>query len=186
MSQVNLLGPPILLAALAAWLGWAWMPPPVEGGLVSATELENLESVAGTMATLPLRSGSSLEFHRVVVSGYSSAAEETDDTPFLTASMTAVQDGCLALSRDLLRTFTPGAPFDFGDYALIPGVGIFLVQDTMHSRWQHRADIWFADRGSAVSWGRRRAWIGRLPKPPQNEVALFAFGLRMNQTTLEP
>ena len=35
---------------------------------------------------------------------------ETDDTPFLTAMCTVTAPGVIALSRDLLRTFTPGAP----------------------------------------------------------------------------
>ena len=186
VRQINLLGPPILLAALAAWLGWAWMPPPGATGLVSETVLENLDAATGNVATLPLKSGTPLEFHRVVVTGYSSEAEETDDSPFMTASMTTVRDGCIALSRDMLRTFTPGAPFDFGDYALIPGVGIFLVQDTMSPRWHGRADIWFADRGTAVSWGRRRVWLGRLPAAPQEQLGLLALGLRLDAPALEP
>ena len=124
-------------------------------------------------APLPVPKQLPIEFFRVVVTGYTSTGQETDDTPLLTASMTEVQEGCLALSRDLLRTFTPGAPFDCGDYARIPKVGIFLVQDTMHPRWRNRADIWFSDPAGATHWGRRTVWIGRLPQPPEQGIGLF-------------
>jgi len=120
--------------------------------------------------------GDSLIFQSVVATGYTSSPRETDSTPFVTASMTRVRPGCLALSRDLLRTFTPGAPYDFGDWVVLPGVGIFVVEDTMNARWRNRADIWFANRREAVHWGRRNVWIARLPRPLEEGSDLFALG----------
>ncbi len=98
-------------------------------------------------------------FQRIDVTAYTSRAEETDDTPQLAASGRPVETGTIALSRDLLRTFTPGAPFDFGDKVLIPGVGIFEVRDTMHPRWTEKADIWFASADRARSWGHRTVFV---------------------------
>jgi len=91
----------------------------------------------------------------VVATGYSSSVIETDDTPFITAWNTPTRDGVLALSRDLLRRYTPAAPFDFGDIVVISGIGEFVVEDSMHPRWRRRADIWFASRTEAFSFGRR-------------------------------
>ncbi len=122
-----------------------------------------------------------LRFQSVIVTGYTSSPHETDSTPFLTASMTRVRPGCLALSRDLLRTFTPGAPFDFGDWVVIPGVGIFIVEDTMNARWKNRADIWFQERRKALRWGRRRAYLARLPWPIEEATGEFALGPNIAQ-----
>ena len=93
----------------------------------------------------------------VSVSAYTSRMCETDDTPFITAANTSTRPGVLALSRDLLKRYTPGAPFDFGDVVHINGMGDFVVEDSMAGRWQHRADIWFESVDDARSFGRRVA-----------------------------
>jgi 3D (Asp-Asp-Asp) domain-containing protein len=115
-------------------------------------------------------------FIRVDVTGYCSRVEETDADPFLTAMCTVTGSGVIALSRDLLRTFTPGAPFDFGDKVLLPGAGVFSVEDTMHPRWQRRADIWFPNIDEAHAWGRRVGFLARVDGstplfPPDPDVA---------------
>ncbi|MDH4037448.1 MAG: 3D domain-containing protein [Candidatus Krumholzibacteria bacterium] len=91
----------------------------------------------------------------VTVTGYTSRPEETDDTPFITAANTQTRPGVIALSRDLLRRYTPDAPFTFGDVIHISGVGDFVVEDSMNSRWRKRADIWFESLSQARSFGRR-------------------------------
>ena len=93
----------------------------------------------------------------VIVSGYTSRACETDDTPFETASLTTTRRGVLALSRDLVRRYTPGAPFEFGDVVHLHGIGDFVVEDVMNERYQRHADIWFEDLSDARQFGRRRA-----------------------------
>lgn len=93
----------------------------------------------------------------VSVSAYTSRACETDDTPFITAANTSTRPGVLALSRDLLKRYTPGAPFDFGDIVHINGLGDFVVEDSMHGRWQRRADIWFESVQDAREFGRHAA-----------------------------
>jgi 3D (Asp-Asp-Asp) domain-containing protein len=113
--------------------------------------------------------------HRIVAqvtcTAYSSTRDQTDSTPCLTASMQPVGPGIIALSRDLLRRYTPGAPFDFGDHVEVVGVGIFRVEDTMHRRWQRRADIWVKSRSEAWQWGRREVLIGYVA--PTTDLELF-------------
>lgn len=92
----------------------------------------------------------------VTATGYSSSVEECDDTPHITASNRGVRWGVVALSRDLLREFTPGAPFGYGDRVFIPGVGEFMVEDTMSWRFRSRVDIWFPSREAAANWGVKR------------------------------
>lgn len=93
----------------------------------------------------------------VSVSAYTSRECETDDTPFITAANTSTRPGVLALSRDLLKRYTPGAPFDFGDVVHIAGLGDFVVEDSMAGRWQRRADIWFESVDDARDFGRHMA-----------------------------
>src|SRR5512140_211863 len=115
----------------------------------------------------------------VTVTGYSSTVSETDETPGLTATNTEAHHGVIALSQDLLKEFTPGAPFSFHDTVEIPGLGRFQIEDTMHPRWSHRADVWFASRDQALGWGLRNRRIYRLPHdsavlmplPGRDEVA---------------
>jgi 3D (Asp-Asp-Asp) domain-containing protein len=92
----------------------------------------------------------------VSVSGYTSRFCETDSTPFITAANTLTRPGVVALSRDLLKRYTPGAPFDFGDVIHLAGIGDFVVEDAMAGRWQRRADIWFERVDEAKSFGRHK------------------------------
>jgi 3D (Asp-Asp-Asp) domain-containing protein len=103
--------------------------------------------------------GAGQRFQSIDVTAYTSSRSETDSSPNLTASNTTPKPGTIALSRDLLRTFTPGAPFDFGDKVLIPGVGVFEAHDTMHPRWKEKADIWFTTEKKARAWGHRRVFV---------------------------
>jgi 3D (Asp-Asp-Asp) domain-containing protein len=102
------------------------------------------------------------QFVPITVSGYCSEPSQTDETPEITATASPVRPGTLALSRDLLRTFTPDAPFDFGDRVLIPGMGIYVVEDTMHPRWTHKGDIWFTDIATARRWGVRQVYLAQV------------------------
>lgn len=108
---------------------------------------------------------------RVACTAYTSCICETDSTPDLTASLTAPDRGTIALSRDLLREFTPGAPFRFGDRVELIGVGVFRVEDTMAPRWHRRADIWLPTTEEASIWGRRTVLLARFAE--RNDVALL-------------
>jgi 3D (Asp-Asp-Asp) domain-containing protein len=95
----------------------------------------------------------------VTVSGYTSRTCETDSTPNITASMTSTRRGVIALSRDLIRRYTPGAPFEFGDVVHLAGIGDFVVEDSMNERWTRRADIWFESIDEARHFGRRHGML---------------------------
>lgn len=90
--------------------------------------------------------------NRVVeASGYSSTPDQTDDSPFITAKGTYVRDGIIATN------FLP-----FGTVIKIPAIygdKVFVVEDRMNTRYQNHIDIWFADRNSAIQFGRKRVTI---------------------------
>ena len=98
---------------------------------------------------------------KVLATAYSSSVWETDSTPTVTAANTLTRPGTLAVSRDLLCEFTPGAPFSFGDRVHVHGIGEFLVEDVMNARWDNRIDIWFPSREEALWFGRRPAVLSR-------------------------
>jgi 3D (Asp-Asp-Asp) domain-containing protein len=103
---------------------------------------------------------------RVTCTAYSSTIAQCDSTPFETATLKRPRRGYLALSRDLIATFTPGAPFDFGDRVEIIGLGVYQVEDTMNARWRLRADLWVPSTGEAISFGRRTVLLARLAERP--------------------
>lgn len=82
----------------------------------------------------------------VVVTGYSSTIEETDNTPFLTAANTLVKEGIVANNL-----------YPFGTKIKFPklfGERIFVVEDRMHSRkGNYIVDIWFPSREDALNFG---------------------------------
>lgn len=130
------------------------------------TALRGLLDEQSRLANLVIDSGNTLYagnkvYVKVFASGYSSSVAETDTTPFTTAANTATRLGVLAMSRDLLSEYTPGAPFSFGDRAHIAGLGDFLVEDSMSSRWTNRIDVWFPSREQAVRFGLREVVLSR-------------------------
>ena len=82
----------------------------------------------------------------MTVTAYSSTPEETDDTPFITASGKYVADGIVA------NNFLP-----FGTKVAIPelyGDKVFIVQDRMNKRMgDYRLDIWFPTKMEAKIFG---------------------------------
>jgi 3D (Asp-Asp-Asp) domain-containing protein len=81
----------------------------------------------------------------VIVTGYSSTPDQTDATPFITASGTQVRDGIVACN--FLR---------FGTRVRFPqlyGDKIFVVEDRMAPKNSHKMDIWFASREQAKQFG---------------------------------
>ncbi len=87
---------------------------------------------------------------KVMVTAYSSTVEQTDDTPFITASNKTVREGIIA--NNLLP---------FGTKVRIPelfGDKIFEVDDRMNSRkGDYHVDIWFASKEQAVDFGAKIA-----------------------------
>lgn len=82
---------------------------------------------------------------QVYVTAYSSTPDQTDSTPFITASNTRVRDGIVATN------FLP-----FGTKIRIPIVypdKIFVVEDRMNVKHNRKVDIWFPTRQEALNFG---------------------------------
>lgn len=86
---------------------------------------------------------------RVVATAYSSTEDQTDSTPFITASNTTVRSGIIA-NNDL----------PFGTKVKIPdlyGDNVFVVEDRMNRRYtgKNRIDVWMLERADAKNFGVR-------------------------------
>jgi len=72
--------------------------------------------------------------------------------PGRTASGIRVQDGIVALSRDLERQLA----VQFGDQINLEGLGTYSFQDRMASYKRMQADIWMPGRSQALRFGVKR------------------------------
>lgn len=91
------------------------------------------------------------EMRTVWVTAYSSTPEETDDTPFITASGTTVRNGIIATNL-----------LPFGTKIQIPelfGERVFIVEDRMHRRKTNHVDIWMPTKSAAKIFGISRTAI---------------------------
>ncbi len=79
------------------------------------------------------------------LTAYSSTLDQTDDTPFTTASNTNVRDGVIA-SNFLAFGTKVQIPSLFGDK-------VFTVEDRMAKKHSDKIDIWFLERHSAERFG---------------------------------
>ena len=91
----------------------------------------------------------------VLATAYASVPEQTDDTPFTTASNTTVRDGIIA--ANFLK---------FGTKVRIPelfGNKILLVEDRMNRRYTEanppRIDIWMAENDHAITFGLKQVTL---------------------------
>jgi len=85
----------------------------------------------------------------VVVTSYSSSVDETDSTPYVTASGTFVRPG-VAASNVL----------PFGTKFRIPelfGNQVFTIEDRMNSRYNGKnwIDVWFSSKAEAKVFGKK-------------------------------
>lgn len=98
----------------------------------------------------------------VWVTAYSSVPEETDDSPFITATNKTVRDGFIAAN------FLP-----FGTRVKIPkyfGDKIFIVEDRMSRRKDNFMDIWMPTKEKALAFGIHQTSViviemGTIPNP---------------------
>ena len=95
---------------------------------------------------------STLEKISVIVTGYSSTLEETDSSPYITATGSQVKDGIVA--NNLLP---------FGTKIRLPelyGDKVFVVDDRMNARkGDYHIDIWFPSHGEAENFGAKITYI---------------------------
>lgn len=85
---------------------------------------------------------------KMVITAYSSTAEQTDDTPFITASGKHVTDGIIANNM-----------LPFGTKVRIPslfGDKVFTVEDRMNqSKGKYHADVWYSEYSDAKAFGAK-------------------------------
>lgn len=82
---------------------------------------------------------------KILATAYSSSVDETDDTPFITASGSHVRNGVIAAN------FLP-----FGTNVRLPAVfgdKVFTVEDRLKDSYNDRVDIWFLSKGEALKFG---------------------------------
>ncbi len=106
---------------------------------------EEVEGITLPEALPVIETAEAVETHEVWVTAYSSTPEETDDTPFVTASNTETRDGIVAAN------FLP-----FGTRIRIPehfGDKVFTVEDRMHRRKTNFVDVWMPTKRDAVHFG---------------------------------
>ena len=85
------------------------------------------------------------------ITAYSSSADETDSTPFTTASGTRVRDGVAASNA-----------FPLGTKIKIPelfGGKVLTVEDRMHQRFSDRIDVWMPSKWHAIRFGIKQAEV---------------------------
>lgn len=89
---------------------------------------------------------------KMVVTAYSSTPEQTDSTPFITASGKNVANGIVANNM-----------LPFGSKVRIPelyGDKVFVVEDRMHQRkGKYHLDIWFPEYSQAKNFGAKITYI---------------------------
>jgi 3D (Asp-Asp-Asp) domain-containing protein len=136
-----------LLFAVSLCLAVEVLFPQVALAQTSVVSINN-----DTISRFPIsKERSARYFLHVPTTAYSSTVDQTDDTPFITASGTLVRPGVVAAN------FLP-----IGTYLRIPdyyGDMIFVVEDRMNERYNKRLDIWMETRDQAIKWGIRHVTI---------------------------
>jgi len=107
--------------------------------------------------------GCSPVIREVTVTAYTNSRAETDDTPNITATGSRVEEGIVAVSRDLLKTIAPyGTLVSFEEHwdtGKSQKGRKFIVDDTMHPRKRMQVDIFVFDREEALKIGRGKAKV---------------------------
>lgn len=96
----------------------------------------------------------------IPITAYSSTADQTDDSPFITANGTVVRDGVVAANFLPLGSRVK-IPALFGDKE-------FVVADRMNKRYYYKMDIWMPSREQAQLFGLQYHEIEVLP--PANKL----------------
>jgi 3D (Asp-Asp-Asp) domain-containing protein len=83
----------------------------------------------------------------VTATAYNSLPNQTDDSPWTTASGTRCRTGVIASNH-----------LPMGTKVMIEGFGdkVFTVEDRMNKRYYRRIDIWFRDYGQARRFGVKK------------------------------
>lgn len=116
-----------------------------ENWAYSGFALVQNDSVLATRSPITPKTYKPKKIYTVAATGYSSTPEQTDSTPFITASGTHVRDGVIAANFLPIGTIIK-IPELFGDKT-------FIVEDRMNNRYWLNIDIWFSEKGLAKEFG---------------------------------
>jgi len=111
----------------------------------------NSNSLLQASSPSPVDSRELASRFRITVTAYSSSEDETDSTPYVTASGTRARDGVVASNI-----------FPIGTQLRIPdlfGDKVFVVEDRMHGRFRDRIDVWMPAKWRALHFGKQLAEI---------------------------
>lgn len=119
----------------------------LEGTIVAQAAMPQRESIVAPTVQAEKR------FYSVRVSAYTSSVDQTDDTPFITASGSYVRDG-IAAANFLPMGTKFRIPKLFGDK-------VFVVEDRMNSRYNGttHVDIFMEDGRAARLFGAQNAQL---------------------------
>lgn len=112
-----------------------------------ATQLALIDGTSLLSREVPVQKEPVVSRITVTTTAYSSTSDQTDDTPFITASGTQVREGVVAAN------FLP-----IGTAIRIPelyGNRVFTVEDRMHPRKGYQVDIWFPSKAEALRFGTK-------------------------------
>lgn len=112
---------------------------------------QNIFMIIGGDSLLGVNELLSPKTMNVVLTAYSSTPDQTDDTPFITASNTRVRDGIVAANFLAFGTKVK-IPSLFGDK-------VFTVEDRMAKKNNDKMDIWFSERYLAKNFGIQEAEV---------------------------
>jgi 3D (Asp-Asp-Asp) domain-containing protein len=102
------------------------------------------------------------------LTAYRSVRNQTDATPFHTATGERCHPYGVAVSQDLLKK--NGGPLDYGDWIYIDEVGLKVVNDCMNIRHRKSIDVWVDSADDEHKFfqkfrnGRRQVWIIKIKK----------------------
>lgn len=144
----------LMMVGILSTGGWGFITPNnAETGLLNS-QTSFWENIAMSQENTLLQPNFAKPAERIkmVITAYSSRVEETDSTPFITASNTHVRDGVVA--NNLLP---------FGSKVRIPalyGDKIFTVEDRMSKhKGDYHLDIWMSSYKEAKNFGAEIAYI---------------------------
>jgi 3D (Asp-Asp-Asp) domain-containing protein len=111
--------------------------------------IASMQNKTESFGNLPLSETKEKKYIKEVwITAYSSTEDQTDDSPFITASNKHVRPGIIAAN------FLPfGTKVKFPD---LYGDEIFVVEDRMNKRYTNRVDIWMQERQDARNFGVQR------------------------------
>ena len=110
-------------------------------------------------------------FPTVIVTAYNSLPNQTDNTPFETATGDSVFYGGVAVSRPLLAD----SLLPYGSIIIIEGIpDTFVVFDTFHRRFtEPKVDIWTEEYVDAINFGAPKRIVTRIGKIPRPMIKEF-------------